>query len=334
MTAMTDTAAPFTAARVQGRYRVLDEAGQIVVTLNSKAKAEARAAELNAEHAEAALSAQIEADVAMEQAMDAECPQEDAADLSDLQAEWDAHPEYAEAMTPAVETTETVEQYGPDAVIVTREFDAAPAAEERQEEPAGDAGTSDTPAAPAEPEKPAKTVKPAKTTKPKADQPAPHAFTTVGTTIKNHCADCGRSWAAAAHRKFREAQTEVAPEVATPADAKRSEVTASVDGGRKVRISRRVWTFIEGTQAWADRNHPERQDAEGQATTALFQRIAAAPERTDGSCTVTMTDDERAVLDDYVTAWVLGAADNAGPGDTDALADLNVLRALHRALTA
>jgi hypothetical protein len=223
MTAMTT--APFTAARVQGRYRVLDEAGQIVLTLNSKAKAEARAAELNAEHAEAALLAQIEADVAMEQAMDAECPQEDAADLSDLQAEWDAHPEYAEAMTPAVEITETVEQYGPDAVIVTREFDAAPAAEERQEEPAADADTSDTPAQTEEPQSAAAPVeKPAKGKgkgKGKGKtaghthqgQPEPHAFTTVGTTIKNHCTDCGRSWAAAAHRKFREAQG-TAPEVA------------------------------------------------------------------------------------------------------------------------
>jgi hypothetical protein len=108
----TMTTAAFTAARVQGRYRVLDEAGQIVVTLNSKAKAEARAAELNAaattvaeadtmaeidaalavldvtpeaDAAEDALLAQVEADVAMEQAMDAECPQEETADLSDAQ---------------------------------------------------------------------------------------------------------------------------------------------------------------------------------------------------------------------------------------------------------
>lgn len=225
----TMTAAPFTAARVQGRYRVLDEAGQIVVTLNSKAKAEARAAELNAEAAEAALLAQVEADVAMESAMDAECPQDDAADLADLQAEWDAHPEYAEAMTPAAEERQPVTgddvrnspafaALSPEArEVIARnaEENAAPTAEERQEEPAGDTGTSDTPAAPAEPEKPAKTVKPAKATKPKADQPAPHAFTTVGTTIKNHCTDCGRSWAAAAHRKFREAQQGEVAEVAT-----------------------------------------------------------------------------------------------------------------------
>jgi hypothetical protein len=241
---------------VQGRYRVLDEAGQIVVTLNSKAKAEARAAELNEQHAadvaaaladgatpaeaveaaeldrlrEAALLAQVEADAAMEQAMDIECPQEDTIDLSDLQAEWDAHPEYAEAMTPAEDDVEASE--GP--ALIARETRPqeipVPAAEERQEEPAGDTGTSDTPAAPAEPEKPAKTVKPAKATKPKADQPAPHAFTTVGTTIKNHCAECGRTWAAAAHRKFREAQTETVEEVtAGTAEETEGEWTPAAD---------------------------------------------------------------------------------------------------------
>jgi hypothetical protein len=243
MTAMTT--APFTAARVQGRYRVLDEAGQVVVTLNSKAKAEARAEELNEEaraadqkrRADEELAALIEADVAMEQAMDAECPQEDAADLAALQAEWDEHPEYAEAMTPAAEVTETVENWGPDAVIVTREFDAglpgtvdergfeekAPeAAQERQDAPEGDAGTSDTPAqedkpqTAAEPvEKPAKGKGKGKTAgHTHQGQPEPHAFTTVGTKIPNHCAECGRTWAAAAHRKFREAQEGTAPEVA------------------------------------------------------------------------------------------------------------------------
>jgi hypothetical protein len=210
----TMTTAPFTAARVQGRYRVLDEAGQIVLTLNSKAKAEARAAELNAEHAEAALLAQVEADVAMEQTMDAECPQEDAADLSDLQAEWDAHPEYAEAMVPASEEDDepVIVRAGEAAPLAEQDVPLqeipAPAAEERQEEPQEPTGTEDTPAAPAEAEKPAKG------NSPMTVQPAPHAFTTVGTTVKNHCTDCGRSWAAAAHRKFREAQQGEVAEVA------------------------------------------------------------------------------------------------------------------------
>jgi hypothetical protein len=108
------------------------------------------------------------------------------------------------------------------------------AAEERQEEPAADAGTSDTPAQEEKPQGAAQPVaeKPAKT--PPAHhgkaQPAPHAFTTVGTTIKNHCAECGRTWAAAAHRKFREAQTETVEEVtAGTAEETEGEWTPAAD---------------------------------------------------------------------------------------------------------
>jgi hypothetical protein len=175
---ITPAAGPFTAQRVQGRYRVLDEAGQIVVTLNSKAKAEARAEELNRE----ALSfAQIVSDVEMEQAMDDECPP-----LTEEELAFIAEQEPKVAAANA----------------------AWEAAQEPQEEPAQGAGTSDTPAQEEKPQEAAKPVeKPAKRTpKPAAGQPAPHAFTTVGTKIKNHCTDCGRSWAAAAHRKFREEQ--------------------------------------------------------------------------------------------------------------------------------
>jgi hypothetical protein len=45
-----------------------------------------------------------------------------------------------------------------------------------------------------------------------------------------------------------------------------------------------------------------------------------------------MTDEERAVLLDYATAWEPGAADNAGPYDMDALADLRAIRSLIRSL--
>lgn len=95
----------------------------------------------------------------------------------------------------------------------------------------------------------------------------------------------------------------------------------------KVRVPRRAWIYIEGTQAWADRNKPTIAP-EDAATAALWQRVANAPERKDGSCLVEMTDAEREVFLDYATAWVLGAADNAGPDDMDALADLRSLRSL------
>lgn len=102
----------------------------------------------------------------------------------------------------------------------------------------------------------------------------------------------------------------------------------------RIRVPRRAWVYIEGTQAWADRKFPERQDAEDRATAALWQRIADAPERQDGSVTVEMSPEERETFLDYATAWVCGAQDNAGPDDMDALSDLNSLRALIRRLSA
>jgi hypothetical protein len=266
---MTATAAAFTAARVQGRYRVLDAEGQIVVTLNSKAKAEARAAELNAaqitvaeadsveeidaalavlDSATADLAAQVEADVAMEQEMDAECPQEDGFDWDEPQvvlagqaaplAEQDAPMESVaeiiarqdaeeaqvladeEAMqrhmaaeeearvARAAEAADLIAELDAQAAARAAEETPASAAEERQEEPAQDAGTEDTPEEEKAEEKPAKTVKGKTAGHNHKGQPEPHAFTTVGTKVKNHCASCGRTWAAAAHRKFREAQAD------------------------------------------------------------------------------------------------------------------------------
>jgi hypothetical protein len=237
---MTAAIAPsFTAARVQGRYRVLDEAGQIVVTLNSKAKAEARAAELNAAAttvAEADNMAEIDAALAVLDTATAEVEQAQEEEPVIVRAGEIAPLVQDEPMqeAPLLDTHEQMERSLAIAraaaeeerrdAAVQAELDAqaaARAAEGSQEEPAGDAGTSDTPAAPAKAEKPAKAVKPAKKpAAPKADQPAPHAFTTVGTTVKNHCTECGRSWAAASHRKFREAQAETveATEEWTPAE--------------------------------------------------------------------------------------------------------------------
>lgn len=95
----------------------------------------------------------------------------------------------------------------------------------------------------------------------------------------------------------------------------------------KVRVPRRAWIYIEGTQAWADRNKPTISE-EDATTAALWQRVHDAPVRRDGSSVLDMSDEERAIFLDYATAWVLGAADNAGPDDMDALADLRSLRSL------
>jgi hypothetical protein len=101
----------------------------------------------------------------------------------------------------------------------------------------------------------------------------------------------------------------------------------------KVRVPRRAWIYIEGTQAWADRNK-STISPEDAATAALWQRVHDAPERKDGSSMIEMTDEERAIFLDYATAWILGARDNAGPDDMDALADLRSLQSLINHLSA
>lgn len=100
----------------------------------------------------------------------------------------------------------------------------------------------------------------------------------------------------------------------------------------KVRVPARAWIYIEGTQAWADRNRPEALAYDGAEAAALWLRVADTPGRKDGSRVLAMTKAEREVFLDYATAWVIGAADNAGPEDMDALADLRSLRSLIRYL--
>lgn len=104
-------------------------------------------------------------------------------------------------------------------------------------------------------------------------------------------------------------------------------MTASVTD-KKVRVPARTLAFIEGTQAWADRNRPEVQDAEDRETAALWVKVADTARRKDGSRMVPLTQAEREIFLDYATGWILGPADNAGPEDMDALADLRSLRSL------
>lgn len=96
----------------------------------------------------------------------------------------------------------------------------------------------------------------------------------------------------------------------------------------KVRIPYRARIFIEGTQAYQNPlNDEDRVDGE------LFHRILSAPRRKDGSAMVELTGEERAIVLDYATAWVLGPEDNASFGDMDNLADLRSLRSLIKHLS-
>jgi hypothetical protein len=228
------TTAPFTAARVQGRYRVLDEAGQIVVTLNSKAKAEARAAELNdaaltVEHADN--MTEIDAALAVLDTATEEAQVEETAARAAEGSQEEPAGDAGTSDTPAQEEEPQAKQ-GPSPEVVAKavkqlqaELDAAaPAIAKILDEPL-----------PGEEAKPAKAAKGKGKGKGKTaghthtGQPEPHAFTTVGTTIKNHCTDCGRTWAAAAHRKFREAQ-ETAEVVDTEGEWTPAEDDTTPDG--------------------------------------------------------------------------------------------------------
>lgn len=96
----------------------------------------------------------------------------------------------------------------------------------------------------------------------------------------------------------------------------------------KVRVPARAWIYIEGTQAWADSDRPDRLDIEDVGTAVLWQKILDTPRRKDGSRMVPMDADEREIFLDYATAWVIGCGENAGPEDMDALADYRSLTSL------
>jgi hypothetical protein len=94
----------------------------------------------------------------------------------------------------------------------------------------------------------------------------------------------------------------------------------------KVRVSRRVISDLEGSQAWYEvdipfsREHPD--------DLSLIRKIRAAPSRKDGSCTVDLTEGELNAL--YMRAdWLMDKSrDGISFGDRDALADYNAGRGL------
>lgn len=94
-----------------------------------------------------------------------------------------------------------------------------------------------------------------------------------------------------------------------------------------IRITRRNLLFLSGTTAWENSgprgyNRPEELE--------LMRTIQTSRVRSDGSTEVNLTAAQRAILADYIDVFAIGAADNAGPWDTDATADLNSARALLR----
>jgi hypothetical protein len=392
MTATPATAARFYAVRAEGRYRVIDgdliDARQdgdapgsaYVAVCASRAKAEEKAAKLNAEVAEVAPAdarqetatelAQAVADgaVSFDDAAAALLSGNGAALVAELsgptndEAEWLAH-------VNADTVSEAQAQADADEAEMDRMVAEAERAEDERvaaEKAARDEALAATPApAPEAPEQPAAAAAVQSVRIPrrivehitegkydaalKAVIAARKPTADGARTVKLDEVQRGAVLAAAVNAE-QEARWEVSAgkitgvsyvlaatslqkrlrgEVAAPAAAKRTEVTASVDGARKVRLPRRVIGHLSGSHAW---------QVDGEEDTPMMRRIQEANKRTDGSCTVELSPAEREALTGYVEAFAAGAGDEAGDGSLEqadrlnAVADLNAARATIAAL--
>ena len=95
----------------------------------------------------------------------------------------------------------------------------------------------------------------------------------------------------------------------------------------RARLTRRVWGFLEGTQAWAD-TRSGRPSHENPDDLSLMRKVRDAPTRKDGSAIVDLTPGEVEALLSYAEAMERAAADNAW--EPDGLADLNAARGMLR----
>lgn len=95
----------------------------------------------------------------------------------------------------------------------------------------------------------------------------------------------------------------------------------------RLRLSRRVLGFLEGTGAWA-----ASRDGDPAFCDWLHDVVKTAPARTDGSVTVPITIPIANELWSYVGAMQANAEDNTW--DADGRADLIAARACMKALDA
>ena len=93
-----------------------------------------------------------------------------------------------------------------------------------------------------------------------------------------------------------------------------------------IRITHRPLLFLSETHAWKGPTPGSKESPEEE----VMRLISGVKPRKDGSKEVNLTAAQRAILADYIDVFAIGAADNAGPWDTDATADLNSARALLR----
>jgi hypothetical protein len=95
----------------------------------------------------------------------------------------------------------------------------------------------------------------------------------------------------------------------------------------KVRISTTVANDLEGSQAWCDMDKPD--SPEHPDDLSLMRKVREAPTRSDGSCTVELTDDELMALRDRAD-WLVDKSRDGVGSDPSALGDFNAGAALLR----
>jgi hypothetical protein len=98
----------------------------------------------------------------------------------------------------------------------------------------------------------------------------------------------------------------------------------------KVRVSRPVASWLEGSQAWAEQDRPDSREHPDDLS--LMRKIAAAPTRKDGSVTVDLTDDEVDALRQRADWLADCSRDGIEPpgGDTSSLGEFNAACGLMR----
>lgn len=98
----------------------------------------------------------------------------------------------------------------------------------------------------------------------------------------------------------------------------------------KVRVSRKIQEFLEGTQIWADlnSNSAEALARENASSVSMMRKVRETNSRADGSVMIELDEEEAHSLYSYTDAMYIGARDNANFNEPWTTAEMNAGRAL------
>ena len=97
----------------------------------------------------------------------------------------------------------------------------------------------------------------------------------------------------------------------------------------RIRVSRTVLGWLEGTQAWHDIGRPPEEQRDDPEVIRLFAELDATGRRSDGSVELELDLERALILREYGEYMELAARDGAGY-DTTERAELNAARGLIR----